>query len=192
MDRIGQDTVLCHSSVMMRKEPLLAVGGYHRAFKHCEDFDLWLRLASVTKLCSLPERLMEYRHWAEQISNRPCLCPAHRSGVSLAAFGERQAGRSDPTETLEALPPLNEMDRLFGREGMDKQIRKFVVPNLLYSEEALRTQGFGLVKEFIAEGSDTPGLWRTVLRLVRIGAPIRAADLAIALSRALSPPDNGA
>ena len=183
MDRIGQDTVLCHSSVMMRKEPLLAVGGYHQAFKHCEDFDLWLRLASVTKLCSLPERLMKYRHWADQISNRHAYVQRIGAGVSLAAFGERQAGRSDPTETLEALPPLNEMDRLFGREGMDKQIRKFVVPNLLYSEEALRTQGFGLVKEFIAEGSDTPGLWRTVLRLVRIGAPIRAADLAIALSR---------
>ena len=40
--------LLCHPSATMRLEPVRAVGGYHAAFRHCEDYDLWLRLAGVT------------------------------------------------------------------------------------------------------------------------------------------------
>ena len=184
LDRIGRDTMLAHGSVMMRKALVQSVGGYHAAFKHCEDFDLWLRLVAVTKLCSVPERLIQYRIWDGQVSNRHAYVQRVGAGISLAAFAERQAGRPDPTSALRELPPLEEMDRLFGREGVAKEIRKFVVPNLLYSEEALRAQGFGLLKQFIAEGGNTPGLWRTVLRLVRIGAPVRAADLLFTLCAA--------
>ncbi len=61
---------ICHPSVMYRRDAVLAVGGYHAAFKHCEDLDLWLRLATETKLANIPERLIRYRHYPEQVSNR--------------------------------------------------------------------------------------------------------------------------
>ena len=62
--------LLCHPAVMFRRELVLSVGGYHPAFRHCEDLDLWLRLASVTQMANLPERLLRYRHYSQQVSSR--------------------------------------------------------------------------------------------------------------------------
>ncbi len=182
---VGQGTTVCHSSVMMRKEPVQRVGGYHSAFKHCEDFDLWLRLASITKLCSVPERLMQYRHWEQQVSNRHAYEQRVGAGISLAAYREREAGRPDPTIVLKALPPVDRLDDLFGRSGVAKEVRAFVVPSLVYSQIALKSQGYDLLKQYLAEGSYVPGLWRTVPRLVMFGEPVRALGLAGLLSRRL-------
>jgi len=155
--------LLCHPAVMMRRDAVRSVGGYHAAFRHCEDLDLWLRLASVTKLCSVPERLIRYRH-----------------------YPERKAGRPDPTEHLAALPPLDQLDALFGREGVARAVRATVAPQLLYSLAGLRDHGFDLVVDHLREGGRPEGMWRTVARLVRFGEPARAARLAatLALARA--------
>src|SRR6202000_3285510 len=40
-------SLLCHPGVMYRKDIVSAIGGYRAAFQHCEDYDLWLRLATV-------------------------------------------------------------------------------------------------------------------------------------------------
>ena len=181
MAEIGSGAMLCHPSVIMRRDAVLAVGGYHQAFKHCEDFDLWLRLASVTKLCSLPERLVKYRHWANQVSSRYAYVQRLGAAISLAAFRERAAGRPDPTDTLQVLPPVSGLDALFGRPGIGRDVRAFAVPGLLYSETALRGEGYALMQDYIAEGGNRDGLWRTVARLTRIGEPKRALGLAKAL-----------
>jgi glycosyltransferase involved in cell wall biosynthesis len=52
---------LCHSSVTMRREAVLRVGGYREPYATAEDLDLWLRLAEVGRLASLDEALVEYR-----------------------------------------------------------------------------------------------------------------------------------
>ena len=181
MAEIGSGAMLCHPSVIMRRDVVIAVGGYHQAFKHCEDFDLWLRLASVTKLCSLPERLVKYRHWANQVSSRYAYVQRLGAAISLAAFRERAAGRPDPTDTLQVLPPVTGLDALFGRPGISRDVRAFAVPGLLYSETALRGEGYALMQDYIAEGGNRAGLWRTVARLTRIGEPKRALGLAKAL-----------
>lgn len=175
--------MLCHPSVIMRRDAVLSVGGYHQAFKHCEDFDLWLRLAGVTKLCSLPERLVLYRHWSNQVSTRYAYIQRIGAAVSLAAYKERAAGRPDPTDKLEVLPALEDLDSLFGREGVMREVRDFATNGLLYSEVALKSEGYDLLRQFIAEGGQAKGLWRTVLRLVRIGEPLRGIGLFAALLR---------
>ena len=109
---IGNGPMLCHPSVIMRRDLVLSVGGYHGAFKHCEDFDLWLRLAGITKMCSLPERLVRYRHWPNQVSNRHAYVQQVGAVISLLAYQERVAGRPDPTATIDNLPPL---DKQIGR-----------------------------------------------------------------------------
>jgi glycosyltransferase involved in cell wall biosynthesis len=175
---IGSGAMLCHPSVIMRRDAVLSVGGYHQAFLHAEDFDLWLRLATVTKLCSLPERLVRYRHWSNQVSHRYAYIQRLGAAISLVAYRERAAGRPDPTATLETLPPLSELDALFGREGIARGIRAYAVPGLLYSESALCGDGLTLMQDHIAEGGDRDGLWRTVVRLLRMGEPVRAFILA--------------
>jgi hypothetical protein len=178
---ISNGPLLCHPSVIMRRDLVLAVGGYHAAFKHCEDFDLWLRLAGVTKLCSLPERLVRYRHWSNQVSNRHAYVQQVGAAVSHQAYLERVAARPDPTAHLTDLPDIDGLDALFGREGVASAVRAHVAPTLLYSEVALKGKGYDLVVDYIREGGRTQGLWRTCARLLRIGEPARAAMLAMTL-----------
>lgn len=174
--------LLCHPAAMFRRDLVRAVGGYHGAFRHCEDYDLWLRLASVTRLCSIPERLLRYRHYPEQVSSRHATEQQIGAAVARLAYEERKAGRPDPTATLTALPAVDELDDLFGREGIARAVRAKVAPQLLYSRAGLRDAGFDLVVDYLREGGPRDGLWRTVVRLMRFGEPVRAARLAATLT----------
>lgn len=178
---IEDGPLLCHPSAMFRRDLVLSVGGYHAAFKHCEDYDLWLRLAGVTKLCSLPQRLMKYRHTDSQISNRHVVEQQIGVSASRFAYRERAAGRADPTESLVTLPPLSDYDILFDRPGAAAEARAMVASGLLYSPVAMKGEGFDLLMEHLKDGSHIVGLPRTVLRLLRFGEPVRAARLAAAL-----------
>ncbi len=174
--------LLCHPAVMFRRDLVLAVGGYHAAFKHCEDLDLWLRLASVTKLASIPETLIHYRHYIDQVSSRHATEQQIGAAVAKLAYVERLAGRVDPTEHLDRLPPIEGLDALFGREGVAKAVRAKVAPGLVYSKAGLRDSGFDLLLHYLSEGGDHDGMWRTVARLVRFGEPTRAVRLARTLA----------
>jgi hypothetical protein len=73
---------------------------------------------------------------------------------------------------------------MFGREGVSRAVRAKVAPNIVWSARALRGDGFLLLLAHIEEGGDRAGLWRTALRLVKLGEPRRAARLALALAAA--------
>ncbi|MEZ5689923.1 MAG: glycosyltransferase [Caenibius sp.] len=174
--------LLCHPGVIFRRDLVRSVGGYHAAFKHCEDLDLWLRLASVTRIANLPERLVYYRHYSDQVSSRHATEQQIGAAVAYLAYMERKAGRPDPTETLKALPSIDELDALFGREGVGREVRARVAPALLYSRSGLRDHGFDLLLRHVTEGGARDGMWRTVARLARLGEPVRAARLAATLA----------
>ena len=174
--------LLCHPAVMYRADVVREVGGYHAAFRHCEDLDLWLRLATRTRICSIPERLLRYRRSDGQISRRFSVDQTVGGIVSRLAYHERLAGRPDPTEKLERLPPIDDFDALFGRPGLAEQVRGQIVRDLLYSRQALMGDGFRLVIEHIERGGARQGLWRTVLRLIKFGESRQAARLALALA----------
>lgn len=59
---------LAHPTVMMRRDAVLAAGGYREALRHAEDYDLWARLSLVHKLANLSECLLLYRIHTGQIS----------------------------------------------------------------------------------------------------------------------------
>ncbi len=175
--------LLCHPAVMYRRKLVRQVGGYHAAFRHCEDLDLWLRLASLTRLSSLPEKLIRYRHYPEQVSSRHATEQQIGAAVAQLAWAERMAGRPDPTASLDVLPPIDGLDALFGREGVARGVRARVAPGLLYSRAGMRDEGFELVMRHLREGGARTGMWRTVARLVTFGEPRRAAKLAATLAR---------
>jgi len=52
---------LYHPSVMLRKDPILSLGGYRAEYKNSEDYDLWLRTAKQLRLANIPIPLLRYR-----------------------------------------------------------------------------------------------------------------------------------
>jgi hypothetical protein len=174
--------LLCHPAVMFRRDLVLSVGGYHPAFSHSEDLDLWLRLASVTQMANLPDRLLRYRHYSQQVSSRHATEQQTNAAISRIAYAERAAGRPDPTIALTTMPPIDELDALFGHAGVARAVRARVAPGLLYSRTGLGDAGFDILCRFIREGGRCPGLWRTVARLMLFGFPLRALRLALVLA----------
>lgn len=175
---------LCHPSVMLRRATLEKVGGYRAAYRHCEDYDLWLRIAEQGTLANLDEPLLLYRRTSTQVSARHALEQKYGAAVAWEAHVERCAGRRDPGEGLSHLPPLDALDAMFGREGVTRAVRAKVALGILYNSGALRGAGLDLILDHVRAGGATDGLWRTVARLLTLGAPIRAARLAAALATA--------
>lgn len=184
LDDLKNGPPLCHPSVMMRREIVRAVGGYHRAYRHCEDYDLWLRLSERVPMANLPDRLLHYRQSESQVSNRHAYVQKIGAAIAWEAHVERMAGRPDPTETLEDLPRMEDLDAVFGRNGVFTRVRARVALGILYTPDALRGEGFGMMLDHIRDGGDTDGMWRTVVRLLTLGEPARAARLAATLATA--------
>ncbi len=174
--------LLCHPAVMYRLDLVRSVGGYHAAFRHCEDLDLWLRLAGVTRICNLPKRLIKYRRYEQQVSSRHATEQQVGAAVARLAYQERVAGRPDPTASLTALPPIEGLDALFGQAGAARAVRRQVAPGLLYSKAGLQDHGFNVVLQHLRDGGAHAGMWRTVVRLLSFGSPLRAARLAMTLA----------
>jgi glycosyltransferase involved in cell wall biosynthesis len=61
-------TSIWHSTAMLRRSAIDAVGGYRSEFIHSEDLDLWLRLAETGKLANLPEPVLFYRLHEKSVS----------------------------------------------------------------------------------------------------------------------------
>ena len=178
--------LLCHPSVMYRRDLVLGAGGYHAAFRHCEDLDLWLRLASITRIANIPVRLIRYRHYMGQVSKRHATEQAVGAAIAYEAWAARDAGRADPTEHLDRLPPLDELNALFGDAGVTKRVCERVTNGILHSPIALRDEGFDIVVRHIRGGGTRHGMWRTVARLMKLGEPRRALKLSAALASTLT------
>lgn len=178
--------LICHPSVMMRRDLVLAAGGYRPAFRHSEDYDLWLRLSERTRIASLPDRLLLYRGSPDQVSRRHGLEQRYGAAVALAAHRHRAAGRADPTATLDRLPPIDTLDAVFDAPGTTRAIRAALIEGSLYDPHALAGPGRQIALEYLRETSPAKrpsGLWRAVARMARAGHPLAAVQLACAMLR---------
>jgi len=174
---------LCHPSVMMARNLVQSVGGYHTAFKHCEDYDLWLRLLPKTKMANLPERLINYRLSPGQITQKNIVALSYGTIVAKLAYKRRLAGQSDPTENLEELPNCETLDGLFEKPGLSKLVYDELFRHISYSKDAMRGDIFQKFVNHIHEGGNKAGHWRTVARLaIRMNEPVRAMKLANAMT----------
>lgn len=173
-----------HNAALIARDPVLELGGYRAAYHHAEDYDLWMRLIDHVRFANLPEALIAYRVYPGQVSNRHLVEQARNAAISWQARLERLAGRPDPTEGLDELPPLSEIDALFGREGVAAYVRMRVVNRMLYSPEALSGDGYRILLDHICEEGAEPRFWRAAARLLKSGRPREAAGVAGALMRA--------
>jgi glycosyltransferase involved in cell wall biosynthesis len=95
--------VFLHSSVMVRRQVLAAAGGYDATFPVAQDYDLWLRLAAITRMANLSEPLVVRRLLPGRVS-------ATREADRLRAearvrWRELRAGHYPPWCVVFALRP---------------------------------------------------------------------------------------
>jgi hypothetical protein len=50
-----------HPSVILRREAIVAAGGYRTEYRNSEDYDLWLRIGKRHRLANIPVPLLRYR-----------------------------------------------------------------------------------------------------------------------------------
>ena len=89
---------LCQSSVMFRRSCLDIVGLYKESFEPSEDYDLWLRMAEVTQLAKLPEKLFCYRRHPGSVSSTRNAEQLLRQAMILESACQRRFGPEIPSD----------------------------------------------------------------------------------------------
>lgn len=137
---------LAHPSVMMRRDAVLAAGGYRPALVGAEDYDLWLRLLDSWDLANLPEPLLAYRRHGVSGSMRSVRQHAFAELGARTAFARRSEGQPeliDETRSIDrdallrmgvSAPAIDRhlvkrlmaAARIARRLGAERQVRDFV------------------------------------------------------------------
>ena len=90
--------VICHGSVMMRKEVVQAVGGYREEFRYAQDYELWLRmLRAGLVLDSVPRSLYRYRlrrNAMSKVGMQKQYAAAARAGLGGADVRDARTGKA--------------------------------------------------------------------------------------------------
>jgi glycosyltransferase involved in cell wall biosynthesis len=90
-----------HATVMYRRDRLEAVGGFDPAYRACEDYELYLRLARRFPIASGNEIIAEYRQHARNMSNnsplmlRAALAALAAQAPFIANDGERRLAHAE-------------------------------------------------------------------------------------------------
>jgi len=98
---------LLHPSIMMRREAVLAVGGY-RPFAVSEEIDLYLRLAERWRLGRVPDYLLKYRVHTTNYSRDPkTQAQSYRANceILIDAYRRRNLPVSLPPEVVPSRDP---------------------------------------------------------------------------------------
>jgi glycosyltransferase involved in cell wall biosynthesis len=87
---------IMHPTVVMRRDAVMAAGGYRPLFTASEDYDLWLRLSERHDLSNLPDLLVRYRGHGDQVSRQRWHLRLLEVLAAQQAARLRRAGRPDP------------------------------------------------------------------------------------------------
>jgi len=93
----GNGWALFHPTALLRKAPMLAVGGYRPEYQWSEDIDLFLRLAEVGRLANLTEPLLHYRQHFASVNRNKVELQLRRNERLLAEAYQRR-GRPLPAD----------------------------------------------------------------------------------------------
>lgn len=86
-----------HPTAVVRRDKLLAIGGYNDRFLASQDVDLWLRLGEVDRLCSMPEVVLKFRQHQDSVSRRRRREQLKFGMAARICYWLRQNGLNDPS-----------------------------------------------------------------------------------------------
>ena len=134
---LDRTNCMAHSTVLMRRDAVIAAGGYRGAFRHCEDYDLWLRLVEHHDLLNVDEPLLLYREHPGQLTWRNLEQRILSELGAHISASHRRRGRPDPADrsALISADVLREL-------GMsDTDIRAQIVRRALNATREARRAG---------------------------------------------------
>jgi glycosyltransferase involved in cell wall biosynthesis len=170
-------------TAMFRTAALRGAGLYRQAFRHCEDYDLFLRLSEFADIDNLPDVLLHYRRSPGQMSVLNNAPQTRQAAYARLAHYERIAGRPDPFDGLDNLPPTADLDVLLGQPGVGVRLEASILTELRYGVATMSEREFADYCARVADGIAVTGGGRAVLRCLASGRFERAARLAFALLR---------
>jgi glycosyltransferase involved in cell wall biosynthesis len=173
---------VCHPSVMMRTALVRKLGGYRPAFRHAEDYDLWLRASLHADIANLPQRLLLYRRSPQQISRKHAAEQAKAAAIAWIDHVRCCEGKNSVFEDATELPEIDALDAVFDDSSVSAFVRRKVVERMRYSNEMLKGPEFDLMMQQMREGKGFEGAGRTILRLGKKGRVLRAVALASAVT----------
>jgi len=107
-ERLDDGNIFCHGSVMFTADAVKKVGGYNEGFRVTQDYDLWLRLAEVSKIANLPDVLYQFRFDSNSVSRtKRGLQLAYRQ-LALKLARQRRNGQPEdpvPADVLSVFTP---------------------------------------------------------------------------------------
>ncbi len=84
----------CHGVVMFRRRLFEQAGGYDPRYRFAQDYDLWLRIAEVSKLFTLPKALYAWRSTQENQAEEKISEQLRIAAEIQQKTRERRAGQS--------------------------------------------------------------------------------------------------
>lgn len=93
---ISHGNCFVHSSVMFRRKIIEKVGAYDKRLTKSQDYELWLRIATVTKLAFIPEILHRHRITVDSVSEKNAFETAKNNWIIKKSYYFRIQGAQDP------------------------------------------------------------------------------------------------
>jgi len=156
-ESLMKGNVFSHGEVMIRRSVYEAAGGYRSAFTFCQDYDLWLRIAKISKLHTVKEFLYERSVRFDGASYHPKKFPLQARFTILA---RRFALMSEP-ELGAAIARLGEVGPGEFVQGDDPELQRILLKAVLRSTIFGATQEAGKLSEQL-----TPGIPKAILRTI--------------------------
>ena len=96
---------VAHPTVVFRRKAVLEAGGLRRAYRHAEDYDLWLRMIEEHGFANLPEALLSYRRHEGSVSTTHAIQQILSSFCARLTAKLRLEGVPDPTSSVALITP---------------------------------------------------------------------------------------
>jgi hypothetical protein len=98
--RLLIENEFCHGSMMLRREAVLAAGGYDESFTRAQDFELWTRLSSRLAVAAVPEVLYAWRLRVASSYSSSSDQASRAATILSSAWGALPEGDRDHTARL--------------------------------------------------------------------------------------------
>ncbi len=97
---------VAQSSCMMRRDPIVKLGGYRPAFAYSQDYDLFLRVSEKGKIDNIEFVGLHYRAHTGNVTSNNSIYQDVLAEFARASHARRVAGRPDPVNSLMEPPDL--------------------------------------------------------------------------------------